>query len=55
MANTFNSVDGEDIQIASYLEQLKIEHILQSDRSVWVVMSKSPCLAIDINSGIQDT
>ncbi|WP_421348375.1 hypothetical protein [Aeromonas veronii] len=44
---TFISANGTPIAISSALEQLKIEHVLQRDRDVWVVCRTSPYLAIN--------
>jgi len=46
--DTFRTTDGAPIQIASNLEQLKIEHVLQRDRDVWSVIHEPPYLAVDI-------
>lgn len=46
--NTFRTTAGEKIQIASDMEQLKIEHVLQRDRDVWSVIPEPPYLAIDL-------
>lgn len=46
--DTFRTTDGAPIQIASNLEQLKIEHVLQRDRDLWSVIPKTPYLAIDL-------
>ncbi len=46
--DTFRSAEGESIQIASNLDQLKIEYVLQHDRDVWLIIPQSPYLAIDL-------
>ncbi|CAM2158191.1 protein of unknown function (plasmid) [Pararobbsia alpina] len=43
----YAAVDGSPISIGHDIEQLKIEHVLQRDRDVWVVTPEHPFLAID--------
>lgn len=43
----FCAGDGSSIHITSETEQLKFEHVLQSDRAVWLVIPRWPYLAID--------
>ncbi|NUX59292.1 hypothetical protein [Paraburkholderia youngii] len=45
--NRYAAVDGSPISIGNDIEQLKIEHVLQHDRDVWVVTPDHPFLAID--------
>lgn len=43
----FRTKAGAEIPFSSDLEQLKVEHVLQSDRDAWVVIPAWPYLAID--------
>ncbi|MFM0190125.1 hypothetical protein PQR25_30450 [Paraburkholderia nemoris] len=43
----FCATDGSRIKFSSEFEQLRIEHVLQRDKDVWVVVPKHPFLAID--------
>jgi len=47
--DTFKSTAGEVVAIGSSDEQLRIEHILQTNRDVWKVVPTRPYLAIDID------
>jgi hypothetical protein len=45
--DTFLTTSGTKIEFASSLEQMRFEHVLQSERSAWRVIPKWPYLAID--------
>jgi hypothetical protein len=47
--DSFTALDGTAIKLESDLEQLKIEHVLQRDRDVWLIMPQWPYLAIDLD------
>jgi hypothetical protein len=43
----FTAIDGSPISVGNDIDQLKVEHILQRDRDVWVVKPEQPFLAIN--------
>lgn len=45
--DTFLTTSGEKIEFASSLDQVKFEHVLQSERSAWRVIPEWPYLAIE--------
>lgn len=45
--NLFTAADGSPISVGNDVDQLKVEHILQRDRDVWVVKPEHPFLAIN--------
>jgi len=48
--DTFLTTSGAKIEFASSLDQLKFEHVLQSERSAWRVIPEWPYLAINRDS-----
>ena len=47
MQDAFLTTSGAQIRFGDQIDRLKVEHILQSDRSVWRVVGAWPYLAVD--------